>query len=62
MWKKFGARRNLKRHEKKKHDLDQADKSVNSNHGDGDKNANATAETQDPLGNALNVGMILMMT
>ena len=60
--KQFGAKRNLKRREKKKHNLDQKDKSVNSNHSDGDKNGNATAENQDPLGDALNVGMIVMMT
>ena len=51
--------RNLKRREKKKH---QGNKSVNSNHSDGDKNGNATAKSQDPLGDALNVGMIVMMT
>ena len=54
----FGAKRNLKRHKKKKHQKEQADLSVNSNHSDGDRTGNATVEIQDALGDALNVGMI----
>ena len=56
----FGAKRNLKRHEKKKHQKEQVDLSVNSNHSDGDRNGNATVEIQDALGDALNVGMIIV--
>ena len=58
--KVFGAKRNLKRHKKKKHQKEQADLSVNSNHSDGDRNRNATVEIQDALGDALNVGMIIV--
>ena len=56
----FGAKRNLKRHKKKKHQKEQADLSVNSNHSDGDRNGNATVEIQDALGDALNVGIIIV--
>ena len=58
--KVFGAKRNLKRHKKNKHQKEQADLSVNSNHSDGDRNGNATVEIQDALGDALNVGMIIV--
>ena len=44
----FGAKRNLKRHKKKKH------------HSDGDRNGNATVQIQDALGDALNVDMIIV--
>ena len=56
----FGAKRNLKRHKKKKHQKEQADLSVNSNHSDGDRNGNATVQIQDALGDALNVDMIIV--
>ena len=56
----FGAKRNLKRHKKKKHQKEQPDLSVNSNHSDGDRNGNATVEIQDALGDALNVGIIIV--
>ena len=53
----FGAKRNLRRHEKKKHQKDQVDLSVNSNHSEGDANENAIP---DALGDALNVDMIIV--
>ena len=53
----FGAMRNLRRHEKKKHQKEQVDLSVNSNHSDGDRNENAIP---DALGDALNVDMIIV--
>ena len=56
----FGAKRNLKRHKKKKHQKEQADLSVNSNHSDGDRNGNATVQIQDALSDALNVDMIIV--
>ena len=56
----FGAKRNLKRHKKKKHQKEHADLSVNSNHSDGDRNGNATVQIQDALGDALNVDMIIV--
>ena len=45
--KTFGAKRNLRRHEKIKHNKDKGDISTNSNTSDGDKNGNAI-ETEDP--------------
>ena len=51
---------NLKRHKKNKHQKEQADLSVNSNHSDGDRNGNATVQIQDALGDALNVDMIIV--
>ena len=45
---------------RKKHQKEQADLSVNSNHSDGDRNGNATVQIQDALGDALNVDMIIV--
>ena len=45
---------------KKKHQKEQADLSVNSNHSDGDRNGNATVQIQDALSDALNVDMIIV--
>ena len=45
----FGAKRNLTRHTKKKHEEDQGNTSVNSNISDGDMNGNTPDERQDPL-------------
>ena len=45
---------------RKKHQKEQADLSVNSNHSDGDRNGNATVETDAALGDALNVDMIIV--
>ena len=57
----FGAKRNLRRHEKKKHEKEQVDLSVNSNHSDGDRNGNATVEIPyAALDDALNVDMIIV--
>ena len=57
--KVYGAKRNLRRHKKKKHQKEQ-DLSVNSNCSDGDRNGNATVETDAALGDALNVDMIIV--
>ena len=45
----FGAKRNLTRHTKIKHEEDQGNTSINSNISDGDRNGNAPDERQDPL-------------
>ena len=47
--KMFGAKRNLTRHTKKKHEEDQGNTSVNSNISDGGMNGNTPDERQDPL-------------
>ena len=47
--KMFGAKRNLTRHTKKKHEEDQGNTSVNSNISEGDMNGNTPDERQDPL-------------
>ena len=42
--KMFGAKRNLRRHEKNKHENKQINMSTNSNTSDGDTNGNAPIE------------------
>ena len=45
--KMFGAKRNLRRHEKNKHEKKQINMSTNSNTSDGDTNGNAPIEQLD---------------
>ena len=47
--KMFGAKRNLTRHTKIKHEEDQGNTSGNSNISDGDRNGNAPDKRQDSL-------------
>ena len=49
--KEFGAKRNLKRHKKVKHETFQKDRSQNSNTSVGDGNGN-DADRDDPFNNA----------